>query len=132
MLCNSFPWPQVPACSAKVSSYLEPLLHLVDQITFCIFSHTTKQDSQPVAALISKQAVPYRTHGSTYYPGVFTSKTQSLVDSSMTNHISWRIPTISTIPTYAQTIASNITKVNSHLDGWKTKLSTNHKLHSTS
>jgi hypothetical protein len=30
----------------------------VDQITFYIFPHTTEQDSQPIAILISKQAVP--------------------------------------------------------------------------
>jgi hypothetical protein len=59
MLCYSFPEPRVPASSAKVSSWLEPLLHLVDQIMFCVFPRTTKEDSHPTTSLISKQAVPY-------------------------------------------------------------------------
>jgi hypothetical protein len=46
--------------------------------------------------------------------------TRSLADSSMTNHITRQIPTISTIPNLAQTRASNPTKVTSHHDGWKT------------
>jgi hypothetical protein len=120
MLCYGFPWPRVPACSAKLSSCLEPLLHLVDQITLCVFPLTSKQDSQPTASLISKQVVPYRTHGGTCCHGVSTPKTRSLADSSMINHNSWWIPTVSTIPTHAQTTASNLTTVNSHLDGWKT------------
>jgi hypothetical protein len=99
MLCYGFPWPQVPACSAQVSSWLKPLLHLVDQITFCVFPHTTKQDSQPTASLISKQAIPYRTHGDTCCPRVSTPKTRSLADSSMTNHITWWILSVPTIPT---------------------------------
>jgi hypothetical protein len=120
MLCYGFPCSRVLAYSAKVFSYLEPLLHFMHQITFCVFPHTTEQDSQPTAALISKQVISYRTCGDTYCPGVSTPKTQSLADSNMTNHISWRIPTVSTIPTHAQTTSSNCTPVNSHLDGWKT------------
>jgi hypothetical protein len=100
-LCNGFPVTRVPASSAKVSSWLKPLLHLMDQITFCVFPHTTEQDSQPIASLISKQAVPYRTRGDTCCPGVSTPKTQSLADLSMTNHNTWRNPTISTIPNLA-------------------------------
>jgi hypothetical protein len=61
--------------------------------------HSTKHDTQPIAYLISKQAVPYRTRGDTYCPGVSTPKIWSLADSSMTNHITWRNPTVSTIPT---------------------------------
>jgi hypothetical protein len=115
MLGYSFPWPRVPACSAKFSSYLEPLLHLVDQITFCIFPHTTEKDSQPTIALISKQSFPYWTRGGTCYPRVSTPNTQSLADLSMTNYISWQVPTISTIPYLAHTTTSNLTMVNSHL-----------------
>jgi hypothetical protein len=77
MLCYGFPWPWVPTCNAKVSSYLEPLLQLVDQITFYIFSHTTEQDLQPTTALISKQAIPYQTRGGTCCPGVSTDGFQS-------------------------------------------------------
>jgi hypothetical protein len=86
MLCYGFPGPRVPTCSAKVSLSLEPLLHLVDQITFCIFPRTTEQDTQPIASLISKQAIPYRTRGGIYCPGVSTPKTRPIAYSSMTNH----------------------------------------------
>jgi hypothetical protein len=120
MLCYGFPWPWVPTSSAKVSSYLEPLLHLVDEIMFCVFPHTTEQDSQPIAALISKEVITYETRGGTCCPGVSTPKTWSVVDSCMTNHISSWIPTVSTIPSVGQTIASNLTMVNSYHDGWKT------------
>jgi hypothetical protein len=59
---------------------------------------------------------------------VSTHKTQSLVDLSMTNHNTWRNPTVSTIPTHAQTKAFNLTTVTSHHDGWKTNtLNTQHK-----
>jgi hypothetical protein len=49
--------------------------------------HSTEHDTQPIAYLISKQAIPYRTRGGTCCHGVSTPKIQSLVDSSMTNHI---------------------------------------------
>jgi hypothetical protein len=71
-----------------------------------IFSHTTKQDSQPTTYLISKQVVLYRTWGGTCYDGVSTPKTWSLADLGMTNHNTKQIPTISTILTNAKTIAS--------------------------
>jgi hypothetical protein len=90
---------RVPASNAKVSSWLEPLLYLVDQITSCVFPHTSKQDSQHVAVLISKQAVSYRTCGDTCCPGVSTPKTRCLAYLSITNHISWRNATVSTILT---------------------------------
>jgi hypothetical protein len=125
MLCYDFPWPRVPASNAKVSSWLEPLLHLVDQITFCVFPHTAEQDSQPITAIISKQAVPFQTRGDTCCPGVSTPKTRSLADSSLTNHITWRNPTISTILTHAQTMASILTTVTWHHDGWKIKTHNN-------
>jgi hypothetical protein len=69
----------------------------------------------------SKQVVPYWTRGGTCCPRVSTPKTRSLADSSMTIHITWRNPTVSTIPTHAQTTASILTKIISHHDGWKTK-----------
>jgi hypothetical protein len=50
-------------------------------------SHSSEQGTPPTASLISKQAVPYWTRGGTYCPGVSTPMTQSLADSSMTNHI---------------------------------------------
>jgi hypothetical protein len=61
--------------------------------------HSTEHDTQPIAYLISEQVIPYWTHGSTCCPGVSTPKIWSLADPSMTNHITWRNPTISTIPT---------------------------------
>jgi hypothetical protein len=133
MLCYGFPVTWVPTCSAKVSSWLEPLLHLVNQTMFYIFPHTTEQDSQPTASLISKQVIPYRTRDNTYCPRVSTPKTRSLADLSVTVHNTWRNPTVSTIPTHAQTTASNLTMVTSHHDGWKTNtLNTQHKSNSTS
>jgi hypothetical protein len=61
--------------------------------------HSTGHDTQPIAYLISKQAIPYKTLGGTCCPGVSTPKIWSLVDLSMTRHITWWNPTISTIPT---------------------------------
>jgi hypothetical protein len=52
--------------------------------------HSTEHDTQPIAYLISKQAILYRTRGSTCCPVVSTPMTQSLEDSSMTNHRPWR------------------------------------------
>jgi hypothetical protein len=61
--------------------------------------HSTEHDTQPIAYLFSKQAILYRTCGGTYCSGVSTNKIRSLADSSMTNHITRRNPTVSTIPT---------------------------------
>jgi hypothetical protein len=58
-----------------------------------------RQDKLTRAFLISQQAIPYRTRGGTCCPGVSTPKTRSSADLSMTNHITWRIPIVSTIPT---------------------------------
>jgi hypothetical protein len=83
-------------------------------------SHSSDQGTLPTTSIISKQAVPYWTCGDTCCPGVSTPMTRSLADLSMTNHITWRIPTVSTIPNPAQSTASNLTTVTSHHDGWKT------------
>jgi hypothetical protein len=53
-------------------------------------SHSSEQVTLPTKFLISKQAVPYRTHGGTYCPAVSNPKTWSLAHSSMTNHKPWR------------------------------------------
>jgi hypothetical protein len=87
MLCISFLMTRVPACTAKVSSSLEALLHLVGQNTTGVFPHTSKKDSQPTTSLFSKQVIPYWTRGSTCCPGVSTPKTRPLADLSTTNHI---------------------------------------------
>jgi hypothetical protein len=96
----------------------------VDQITFYVFPHTTEQDSQPTTSLISKQAIPYQTHGSTCCPGVFTPKTRCLINSSMTIHNTWHNPTVSTIPSHAQTTTSILTTVTHITTNEKPKLST--------
>jgi hypothetical protein len=61
--------------------------------------HSSEQGTLPTSSLICKQAVPYRTCGNIYHPGVYTPKTRPLADSSMTIHITRQNPTISTIPT---------------------------------
>jgi hypothetical protein len=60
--------------------------------------HSTEHDTQPIAYLISKQAVPYQTCGGTCCLGGSTPKIRSLADLRMTSHITWRNPTVSTIP----------------------------------
>jgi hypothetical protein len=94
---------------------------------------STEHDTQPIAYLISKQVIPYRTRDNTCCLGVSTPMTQSLADLSMTNHITWRIPIVSIIPNLAQITTSNLTMVTSHHDRWKTNtLNTQHKSNSTS
>jgi hypothetical protein len=94
-----------PTCSVKVSRTKQPLLHHVVQAVhkechkvWC-HPHSTKHDTQPIAYLISKQVIPYRRRGGTCCPGVSTPKIRYLADSSMTNHITWWNPTVSTTPT---------------------------------
>jgi hypothetical protein len=48
-------------------------------------SHSSEQGTLSITSLISKQVVPYQTRGGTCCLGVFTPKTQSLADLSMTN-----------------------------------------------
>jgi hypothetical protein len=110
MSCSTMVSQQtVPACSAKVSCtnvssctmwfrQLTKYVTKIDHKVLC-HPHATEQETPPIAYLISKQVVPYRTRGGTYCLGVSTPKIQFLVDSSMTNHITWRNPTVSTIPT---------------------------------
>jgi hypothetical protein len=104
MLCYGFP-THGPACSAEVSCTKSPFLHHVVQGVHIechkdmSHPHSTEHDTQPMAYLISKQAVPYQTRGGTCCSGVSTPKIQSLVDSSMTSHITRWNPTVSTIPT---------------------------------
>jgi hypothetical protein len=79
--------------------------------------HSTEHNTQPIVFLISKQAIPYRTRSSTCCLGVSTPKIQSLADSSMTNHITWRNPTVSTIPT--------LLKLQHRSSPWSKHISTN-------
>jgi hypothetical protein len=98
----------VPTCSAKVSRIKQPSCTMwfrqftknvtkTDNKVWC-HPHSTEHDTQPIAYPIIKQAIPYRTRGGTCCPGVSTPKNQSLANSSMTNHITWRNPTVSTLP----------------------------------
>jgi hypothetical protein len=98
-----------------------PLFTMWARVSNYANSHSFERGTLPTTPLISKQAVPYRTRGGTCCHGVSTPKTRSLAYSSMTNHITWRIPTISTIPTHAQITTSILTTVISYHDGWKTK-----------
>jgi hypothetical protein len=56
-----------------------------------VYPHSTKQDTQPIAYLISKLVIPYRTRGGTCYPGVSTHKIWFLADSSTTCQITARL-----------------------------------------
>jgi hypothetical protein len=85
-------WINGPRLQCLGFSHKHPLLHHVVQAghkvchkLWCHF-HSIKHDTQPIAYLISKQVVPYRTRGDTYCPRVSTSKIQSLADSSTTCH----------------------------------------------
>jgi hypothetical protein len=83
MLCYGFP-SKGPACSVKDSVAKAPLA----PCSLGIFTkyvtkydtksdanpHSTEQDTQPIAFLISRQVVPYRTSGGTCYPRVSTPK----------------------------------------------------------
>jgi hypothetical protein len=91
-----FPEQMVPACSAKVSRTNVPSCIMwfrqvakydEGQVTkYDTIPHSTEHDTQPIAYLISKQVVPYRTHGGTCCPGVSTPQIWSLADSSTTCH----------------------------------------------
>jgi hypothetical protein len=88
----------IPACSAKVSCTNIPSCTMwVKQFTKYVTKndhkvwchpHSSELDTQPIACLIIKQAIPYQTRGGTCYPEVSTPKIWSLADLSMTNHIS--------------------------------------------
>jgi hypothetical protein len=94
---------------------------------------STKSDTLPEAFLISKQAVPYQTHGGTCCLVGLTPKNRPLADSSKSNHKPWGSQPSPPYHNLAQTSASiydqNTTiipqdkrlRVNSHLAGWKTR-----------
>jgi hypothetical protein len=98
-------YPQTPFAIAKVSPLLGTTEYPHDPLPPCglvgiaILVPRFRQDIFTRAFLISQQAVPYRTRGGTCCPGMSTPNIQSLADLSMTNHISWRNPTVFTIPT---------------------------------
>jgi hypothetical protein len=126
-----FPARSGPFCTMWFSQFTQNVTKTNHKNTS--HSHSTEHDTQPIAYLISKQVVPYRTRGGTCCPRVSTHKTWSLADSSMTNHITWGIPTVSTIPNLTQTTASNLTMENLDHDKWKTNtLNTQHMSNTTS
>jgi hypothetical protein len=83
------------------------------------YPHSTEHNTQPIAYLISKQAVPYRTRGGTCCPGGSTpkpvlsrfehDKPHHLTKSSRLHHSN-----------LTQTTTSILTRAKSHLDGWET------------
>jgi hypothetical protein len=107
MLCYGLPNKWSPLAVLRFPTQTFPLCTMwFRQVT----NYATKYDAiptqpsmtQPIAYLISKEVVPYRTRGSTCCHEVSTPKIRY------------------TILSIAQTIASIPTKVNSHLDEWKT------------
>jgi hypothetical protein len=109
MLCYDFPHTVAPLVVLRFPIHSDPFCTMwFRQFTQNVTQtghtdrshpHSTEHDIQPIAYLISKQAVPYRTHGVTYCLRGSTPKIRSLADSSMTSHITWQNPTVSTIPT---------------------------------
>jgi hypothetical protein len=80
--------------------------------------HSTEHDTHPIAYLISKQAVPYRTRGGTCCSGWSTPKIWSLADLSMTSHDTWRNPNRLHHSNLAQTTASILTRsIHISMDG---------------
>jgi hypothetical protein len=98
----------VPACNAKVSHTKWPPLHHMVQAVHKDCHKDWSQSMVPsplnrawhtaYSLPISKQTVPYRTRGGTSCPVVSTPKIRYLADLSLTIHITWRNPTVSTIP----------------------------------
>jgi hypothetical protein len=92
-----FPEQMVSACSAKVSRtnipsctmWFRQFTKYVTKNDHKVWCHpySTEHDTQPIAYLISKQAIPYPTRGGTCCSGVSTPKILSLAYLSMTNHI---------------------------------------------
>jgi hypothetical protein len=80
-----FPAQSGPSCTMWFRQFTKNVTK-TDHKVLC-HPHSTEHDTQPIAYPISKQVVPYQTRGGTYCPGVSTPKIQSLVDLSMTSHI---------------------------------------------
>jgi hypothetical protein len=109
MLCYGFPHKVAPLAVMRFPAQSGPFCTMwFRQFTKNVIKmghtdrshpHSTEHDTQPIAYLISKQVVPHRTRDGTCCLGVSTPKTRSLADLSMTSHITWRNPTVSTIPT---------------------------------
>jgi hypothetical protein len=106
MLCYGFPHTVAPLAMLRFPTHSCPFCTMwfrqfTKKVTQTGHSdrshpHSTEHDTHSIAYLISKQAVPYRTRGGTCCPGGSTLKIRSLADPSMTSHITWRNPTVST------------------------------------
>jgi hypothetical protein len=96
-------YPQAPLAPCGLVGIAIPVPHF-------------RQDKLTRAFLISQQAVPYRTRGGTCSPGGSTPETRSLADSSMTSHITWRNPTVST--------SSTLLKAQHRSSPWSSHIST--------
>jgi hypothetical protein len=130
MLCYGFPHKEAPLAMLRFPAQSGPFWTMwFRQFTKNVTKmgdtdwshpHSTEHDTQPIAYLISKQDVPYQTRGGTCSPGGSTPKIRCLADSSMTSHLTWRNPNRLHHSNLAQTTASILTRVNSHLDGWET------------
>jgi hypothetical protein len=84
-------------CSGDLSSLYLP--NRLNTLPYNSWVYSTEHDTQPIAYLICKQAIPYQTRGDTCCLGVSTPMNWSLANSSMTKHITWWNPTVFTIPT---------------------------------
>jgi hypothetical protein len=93
-LLGTTEYPQAPFAIVKISPSWVQQNTLMAPLAPCglvgiaIPVPRFRQDILTIAFLISQQVVPYRTRGSTCYPGVSTPKIQSLANSSITSHIS--------------------------------------------
>jgi hypothetical protein len=134
-LCHALLWileQTVPPCSAKISHTNVPYCTMWFRrfTKYDDIPHSTEQDTQPIAFLISKQVVPYQTRGVTCCPGVSTPKIWFIAYSSTTchdgiNHLHH--------PNHCSNHNIDPHTVRSHLDGWKTTtLSQRQKPNSTS
>jgi hypothetical protein len=142
MLCYGFPHKVAPLAVLRFSAQSGPFCTMwFRQFTKNVTKmghtdrshpHSTEHDTQPIAYLISKQAIPYWTRGGTCCPGVSTPKIRSLAYSSMTSHITWRNPTVSTIPSLLKPQHwSSSGSIHILTDGWPSLTKTQAKLNIT-
>jgi hypothetical protein len=92
----TFPTQNGPSCTMWFRQFTKNVTKIYHKV-WC-HTHSTEHNTQPTTYLISKQVVPYWTRGDTCCPRVSTPKIRTSADSSMTNHITWWNPTVSTIP----------------------------------
>jgi hypothetical protein len=97
MLCYGFPHKVAPLAELRFPAQSGPFCTMwFRQFTKNITKmghkdrshpHSTEHDTQHIAYLISKQAVPYWTRGGTCCPGGSTPEIRSLADLSMKSHV---------------------------------------------